>query len=55
MFTRCISFIGPFDVNLTSFIGGVMNSVLTVKFVSPPGDEVRLTSKFTGASVYEDL
>ena len=35
-----------FDVNLTTFLGGVMNNVLNVKFVTPSGDEVRLTSKF---------
>ena len=28
---------------------------LNVKFVTPPGDEVRLTSEFLGASVHEDF
>ena len=42
-----------FDVNLTLFLG-VMN-VWNTDFVSLPGDEVRLTSKFLIASVYEDL
>ena len=35
-----------FDVNLTSFPGRVMNKVLNVKFVTPLGNKVRLTSNF---------
>ena len=33
------------------FPGGVMNNVLNVKFVTPPGDEVRLTSEFVRISL----
>ena len=32
-----------FDVNLTSFLGGVKIPVLNVKFIPTPGEEVRLT------------
>ena len=35
-----------FDVYLTSFLGGVMNDVSIIKFVTPSGREVRLTSTF---------
>ena len=34
-----------FGVNLTLSLGGVINYMLNVKFITP-GDEVRLTSKF---------
>ena len=34
-----------FEVNLTSF----RNNILNFKFVTPHGDEVRLTSKFVGS------
>ena len=47
-----------FDVNLTSFIGGVIKYVLIILFITPPGNEVRFDIKrhqnLTGASVYED-
>ena len=35
-----------FDLNLTSFLGGVMNEMLNVKFITVSGNEVGLTSKF---------
>ena len=35
-----------FYVNLNSVLGGVINSVLNNSFITPPGDDVRLTSKF---------
>ena len=41
-----------FDANLVSFLGGVMNNVLSIKFVTPSGHEVKLTPR---ASVYKDL
>ena len=34
-----------FDFNLTSFLG-VISYVFNIKFISPPGDDVRWTSKF---------
>ena len=43
------------DVKLTSFLGGVLNNVLNVKFVTPLADEVRLTSKFVRSFICEDL
>ena len=33
-----------FDVNMTSFPGGVPNYVLNLQFVTPPRNDVRLTS-----------
>ena len=38
------------DVNLTSFLGGVTNYVFNVKFIIPPRNEIRLTSKFVTSS-----
>ena len=35
-----------FDVNLTSFLGEVINNVFNVNFVTPTGDEVRFPTKF---------
>ena len=35
-----------FDVNMTSFLGGVLNYVSTVYFITPLGDDVELISKF---------
>ena len=37
--------------NLTSFLEEVMNNVLKVKLVTPPGNELQILS---GASVYND-
>ena len=35
-----------FDVNMTSFLKGVPNYVLNLKFITPPRNDVRLISKF---------
>ena len=40
-----------FDVNMTSFLKGVPNYVLNLKFITPPRNEVRLISKFVKSSI----
>ena len=35
-----------FNVNLTSLTGGVMNLAFNTLFITPPKNEIRLTSKF---------
>ena len=37
------------DANLTSSSEGVMNNMLTVQFLTPLGDEVRLKSKLVSS------
>ena len=38
-----------FGAHLSSFPEGVMNNVLSVKFVTLPGNKVRLTAKFVSS------
>ena len=35
-----------FDVVLTSFLGVVINYMLNIELITPPGNDVRFTSKF---------
>ena len=37
-----------FGVGLASFLGGVMNYMLSIWFMAPPGDEVGFASGFVG-------
>ena len=50
-----LKLLANFDVNLTSFLWGVIKYEFNVWFITPAGDYLKLTSKFVRASVYEDL